>query len=156
MALLLLPGRRLSDADPAADLEDCCRLDSVQAAEGIDRSAVVYGYAAQCIAGFNCVPAHCLSFGVFLLVFFVILDLVFEILLVVAVYTEIFLLQYEQAMTEFSFLEVYEPLRIECVTLVSCLEVEVRTGRTSGRAAISYDITGIDPVVFLDESLLYH
>ena len=56
-------------------------------------------------------------------------------------------------MTELSFLEVYEPLRVEGVSLVSGLEVEMRTGRTSGRAAISYDVTGIDPVVFLDESL---
>ena len=112
---------------------------------------MIYGYAAEGIARFDCIPAHCLSFCVFLLVFFVILDLVFEILLVVAVYTEIFLLQYEQAMTEFSFLEVYEPLRVEGISLVSGLEVEMRTGRTSGRAAISYDVTGIDPVVFLDK-----
>lgn len=49
-------------------------------------------------------------------------------------------------MTQLSALEVNEPLRIEGEALVSCLEMQMRTGRAACRAAETYDIAGIDPI----------
>ena len=116
----------LSDTDLFADLQSGVTANAVETAEFADGGIVVDRDSAECIAGLDRIPAHCLSFRIFLLVFFLVLHLVFKILLIVAVDAEVLLLKDEETVTELAFLEVDKPLRIECIALVSCLEVEVR------------------------------
>ena len=139
-------GVKSSDSDLPADLESRCAGDAVETAEFADGRAVVYGYAAESVAGFDRVPAHGLSFCIFLLVIFGILHLVLEVLFVIAIYVEVFLLQDKETVTEYALLEIDEPLRVEGEAVVAGLEMEMRACRTSCRAAKSYDITGIYPV----------
>ena len=79
------------------------------------------------VARLDCVPAHCLSFSIFFLILLIVQDLVLEILLIVTVNIEVFLLQYEETVAKLSFLEVDKPLRVKCISLISGLEMEVRT-----------------------------
>ena len=60
-----------------------------------------------------------------------VLHLVLEVLLVIAVDIEVFLLEDEEPVTELARLEVDEPLRIEGKAVVACLEMEMRPRRTA-------------------------
>ena len=119
---------RLSHSDLSADLKSGCRLDAVEAAEGVDGSAVVDGDAAKGVTRLDGVPAHCLSFGILFLVVLLVLYFIVEILLVVTVDIEILLLQDEESVTEKSVFKVYKPLRVKGEAVISRLEMEMRAG----------------------------
>ena len=98
-------------------------------------------------------PSHCRTLSLFPLIIFLILPLIFEILLIVTILAEIFLLEHEEAMTEITCLEINQPLRVKCKALISCFKMKMWTGRTSGRTTKANYITGIYPITFLNHSL---
>ena len=117
----------LSDSQAATDLENGLRCDAVEFTDGADCGAVVDCNTTESISGLDSMPAHRRTLRFLSLVILLIFPLVLEILSIVAVYIEILLLENEQTMTQFSCLEVYEPLRIECKTVVSSLLMVMRS-----------------------------
>ena len=98
-------------------------------------------------------PSHRGKLCLLALVILLVLEFVFEILLVVAVWAEVLLLQNEETMAEFACLEIHKPLRIECKALISCFKMKMRSGRASGRTSETYNISSVHPVTHLNHSL---
>ena len=117
----------LSHSDLPADLKRSRRSDTIEAAKRIDCSAVIDGNSSKGVTGLDGVPAHSLSFSILFPVILLILHLIIKVLLIIAVDAEVLLLKDKEPMAELALLEVNQPLRIECIALIPCLEVKMRT-----------------------------
>ena len=94
--------------------------------------------------------SHCRPFSFFPPVILLVFEFIFKILLIIAVRTEILLLQDEEPVTQVSSLEVDKPLGIKGKALLTGFKMKMRTGRAAGRATESNDIPGIYPLIFPD------
>ena len=126
-AFIMFSWKVLSHSDLPTDLKRSRWCYAIETAKCIDCRAVVDGYSAKGVAGLNGVPSHRFSFSVLLLVLLLILHLILEVLLVIAINAEVLLLKDKKSVTEFTLLEVDEPLRVKCISLVSGLKMEVRS-----------------------------
>ena len=101
-AFFMISWKTLSDSDLLTDLKCSVTSHAVETTQFTYGRMIVDCNSPKSVARLDCVPAHCLSFGILLLVVLLVLELILEVLLIVAVDVEVFLLQHEQSMTEIS------------------------------------------------------